>query len=68
MSCQRSLRLRWRCIKCLKANLGKTMLTVCGSIPMYGLTKSKVNPCEVCSFGVKANSVLCVQYGKWIHG
>ena len=36
-----------------------------------GITKddmSKSNTCGVCSLRVKANSVLCVQCGKWIHG
>ena len=35
---------------------------------MYGLSKSKVDPCGVCSLRIKANSVLCVQCGMWIHG
>ena len=30
--------------------------------------KSKVYPCEVGCLGVKANSVLSVQCGRWIHG
>ena len=33
-----------------------------------GLSKSKVDTCRVCSLRVKANSVLCVQCGRWIHG
>ena len=33
-----------------------------------GMSKSKVDPCGVCSLRVKANSVLCVQCGKLIHG
>ena len=32
-----------------------------------GMSKSKVDPCGFCSLRVKAKSVLCVQYGKWIH-
>ena len=32
------------------------------------MSKSKVEPCGVCSLRVKANSVLCVQCGRWIHG
>ena len=32
------------------------------------LSKSKVDPCGVCSLRVKANSVFCVQCGRWIHG
>ena len=40
---------------------------VCGCITKDGLSKSKVDPCGVCSMSVKANSDLCVQCGKWIH-
>ena len=29
---------------------------------------SKDDPCWVCNLIVKANSVLCLQCGKWIHG
>ena len=32
------------------------------------LSKSKVDPCRVCRLRVKANSLLCVQCGKWFHG
>ena len=38
------------------------------SITKDGMSKSKVDPCGVFSMRVKANSVLCVQCGKWIHG
>ena len=38
-----------------------------GSITKDGLSKSKVDPCGVCSLRVKAISVLCVDCGKWIH-
>ena len=31
-----------------------------------GMSISKVDPCGVCSFRLKTNSVLCVQCGKWI--
>ena len=41
---------------------------VSGSITKDGLSESKVDPCSVCSLRVKANSVLCVQCGKRIHG
>ena len=30
--------------------------------------KSKADPCGVCSLRVKANSALCLQCGKRIHG
>ena len=33
-----------------------------------GLSKSKIDPCGVCSFIVRANLVLCMQCGSWIHG
>ena len=29
---------------------------------------SKVDPCGICGKRVMANSVLCVKFGKWIHG
>ena len=32
------------------------------------MSKSNVGPCRVCSLRVKANSILCLQCGKWIHG
>ena len=32
------------------------------------MSKSKVDTCRVYRLRVKANSVLCVQCGKWIHG
>ena len=54
--------------KGLKVNLGKTKVTVCGSITKDGLSKGKVDPYGVCRLRVKANSVLCLQCRKWIHG
>ena len=54
--------------KGLKANLGKTNVTVSNGIIKDGLSKSKVGSCGVCSLRAKANSALCVQCGKWIHG
>ena len=33
--------------KGLKDNLGKTNVMVCGGITMNGMSKSKVDPCEV---------------------
>ena len=41
---------------------------VSSGITKDGLSKSKVDPCGVCSLRVKANSVLCVQCGMSIHG
>ena len=35
---------------------------------MDGMSKSNVDMYGVCSLSVNASSVLCVQYGKWIHG
>ena len=31
------------------------------------MPKSKVDPCGVCSLRAKANPVLCLQCGRWIH-
>ena len=36
---------------------------VCGGIKMDGMSKSKNDPCVVCSLRVKANSVLCLHCG-----
>ena len=52
----------------LKVNLGKITVMVCSGIIKDGVSKSKVDPCWVCSLRVKANSVLCLQCGKLIHG
>ena len=46
----------------LKVNLGKTKVS--GDITKDGMSKSKVDPCEVCSLKIKVNSVLCVQSCK----
>ena len=32
------------------------------------MSKSRVDPCGVCSLRVKVYSVLCLLCGKWIHG
>ena len=52
----------------LKVNLRKTKVMVNGGITHNGLSESKVGPFGVCSLRVKADSVLCLQCGKWIHG
>ena len=39
----------------LKVNLGKTKVMVCGGITKDGMSKSKVDPCGICSLKVKAN-------------
>ena len=54
--------------KGLKVNLWKTKVMVSGSITKDGMSKSSVDPCGVYNLRVKANSVLCLQCGKWIHG
>ena len=41
---------------------------VSSGITNDSLSKGKVDPCRVCCLAVKANSVLCVQCGKWTHG
>ena len=46
----------------------KTKVMVCGGITKGGMSKSKVDPYGICILRMKANSVLCVQCGKWIHG
>ena len=51
----------------LKVNLGKTNVVFSCGITKESLSKRKICPCEVYSLRVKANSVLCVQCGKWIH-
>ena len=51
--------------KGLKVKLGKIKVTVSGSITKDGMSKSRVDPCGVCSLRVMANSVVC---GKWING
>ena len=52
--------------KGLKVNLGETKVMISGSITKDGMSKSKVDPCGLCSLRVKANSVLCSLCGKWI--
>ena len=52
----------------LKVNCRKTKVMICGGITKDGRSEIKVDPCGVCSLRVKANSVLCLQFSKWIHG
>ena len=52
--------------KGLNVNIGKTELMVCEIITMDDMSKSQVDSCGVCSMKVKAFSVLCLHYGKWI--
>ena len=44
----------------LKVNHGKTKMVVSGSITKDDISKSKVDPCGVCSLRAKLNTVLCV--------
>ena len=63
--------LKWKAAfesKGLKGNLGKTKEMVSSCITKDGMSKSKVDPCGVCSLRVKANSVLSEQCGKWTDG
>ena len=46
----------------------KTKVMVSGGITKDGMPKSKVDPCGVSRLSVKANSVMCLQCGRWIHG
>ena len=48
--------------ECLKVSLWKTRVMVSGGITKDGLSRSKVDPCGVCSFRVKVDSELCVLY------
>ena len=41
---------------------------ISGGITKDDKSKSKVDPRGVSSLRVKANSVLCAQCGKWMHG
>ena len=45
--------------KGLKVNLGETKVMVSSGITKDGMSKSKVDPCGVCSLKAKANTVLC---------
>ena len=51
-----------------KVNLGQAKVMVSGGITKDGLSKSKVDPCGVGSLIIKANSLLCIQCGRWIDG
>ena len=66
----RNMFLKWKEFfesKSLKVSPGKSKAMACGGITRDGRSKSNVDPCGVCSLRVKANSVLCLQCGKWIH-
>ena len=39
---------------------------VSSGISKDGVSRSKVDPCGVCSLRVKANSVLCVECGRMV--
>ena len=54
--------------KGLKVNLMKSIPIVSVGSTKDVLSKIKFGPYEVCSWTVKANSVLCVQCGEQIHG
>ena len=47
--------------------IGKTNQMISGCVMKGRLSKSKVFPYWICGLRVEANSVLCVQCGKWIH-
>ena len=46
-------------------NMGKTKVMVSGTEGEKEV--SKVDPCGVCDKRVKANSIVCVGCGKWVH-
>ena len=52
--------------KGLKVSLVKTKVVVNGTITKDGMSKSKVDPCWVCSLRAKANSFFLVHCGRWI--
>ena len=54
--------------KDLKITIGESELMVSGGITKDGFSMSTVHPCGVCSMREKANSLLCVQCGKWTFG
>ena len=47
-----------------KVSLWKATMMDCNSILKDGLSKSRVDPCLVCSLRVKGDSVLCVHCRK----
>ena len=49
-------------------NFGNTNVMVSGGITKDGTSKSMVGPSVICCLRVKANSILCLLCGKWIHG
>ena len=51
----------------MKITLGRPWSWFSDNIMKDGMSKGKVDPCWVCILGVKANWVLCLQYGKWVH-
>ena len=61
--------LKWKAFesKDSKGNHDKTKVIVSGCITKDGMTKSKVDPCGVCSLRVKVNRDFCLQFVKWIH-
>jgi len=50
----------------VKINLGKIKVIVSGS--KEEVLKSKIDPCGMHLKRVMANSLLCTECGKWIHG
>ena len=66
----RNMFLKWKEAfesKAIEDNPGKITVMVSGGITWDSLFNGKVDPCEFYSLGAKANSVLCMQCGKWIH-
>ena len=53
-------------IEGLMVNAGKTKVMASGAITKDDLSKSIVYQCGICSLMVRANSLLCVQCGKWM--
>ena len=53
--------------KGLRVKFGIIKVLVCGGITKDDMSKSKFDPYWVCSLRVRANSVLCLGCGSWIH-
>ena len=51
----------------LRINIDKTKLLVSGK-PLVSRRETGRYPCGVCGSGVGANSILCTQCNKWVHG
>ena len=51
----------------MNVDIGKTEVVFSSGTTKDCLSKSKFDPCGVCSWKVEATSVICVQCGERIH-